>query len=749
VLTPAAHFRLLRSTEWTCSTLFIVFFLSGLASLLYQIAWQRLLTVYYGVGSISITLIVSVYLLGLGLGALLGGFLAERIPRKLALYAAIEAAIAGFGILSPILLDTLGKKTAGGPYAVTAAYIFLFLSVPTLLMGTTLPLLTKIYNSIEGNFARTVSTLYFANTLGAAIGALLGSYLLISFLGLANTVRIAAVINIILPALILLSGRNPSRPLQETSLPYRNAANLPRGALYALVLCTGFLAIGYEIIWFRMLSVLVKDSPYAFSTILCEYLLGIASGSFLLAKVLERYPHVNRRDLFLQLQSLIAAFVFVSVTVYFYCTKYTMLSIPSRASFTADIHPGMGYTGLLPLFPLVDIFIWPAAFILIPTVLMGASFPLVASLGMRNENREGDAVGRVYFVTVIGNVLGGIITGFVLLPLIKTEGTLLLFVSIGLVVGMSLKQRYFKLAVASLLVAGIILFPRAGDLYTTMHFPPGEGYQFYLEEGREGVVGTYVRGESVITYINGSPHGGRPDFSFHARALEAFGHAPKARNVLVIGYGTGSFVETALRADALSHLTLVEINSVLIRNSMKVDVLRKMLQDSRVEVVIEDGRRFLLRTDRTFDVIMLDPLRSKTSGSNNLYSSQFFDLLKRHLNPSGVFMLWTDEFTVIPRTLASVFKNVRFYTNNLLLAAEAPFGVNASLRAAILANFTELDQQRIQKVNQAFIGNQEYIRARTAGHAINEDWVPVTEYFLGLRFREFRDRIGRALAVRP
>lgn len=157
------------------SFLAFIFFFSGFASLMYQIAWQRLLTLHYGVGAISITLIVSVYMLGLGVGGLVGGALAERIRDKLTLYFGVQLLLALFGFVSVPFLVFIGDRTAGSSYVLSLWYMALFLIVPTVLMGMTLPLLTKIFNRFVEEFLSTVSYLYFLNTVGAACGALFAS----------------------------------------------------------------------------------------------------------------------------------------------------------------------------------------------------------------------------------------------------------------------------------------------------------------------------------------------------------------------------------------------------------------------------------------------------------------------------------------------------------------------------------------------------------------------------------------------
>ena len=200
-----------------------VFFFSGFASLIYQVVWQRLLTLYYGVGEISITLIVSVYMLGLGLGSLFGGYLAERIRDRIVVYFIIELLIGGFGLFSLPFVDFLGRATAGASYQLTFFYVFLFLCIPTFLMGITLPLLTKIFNSVIGDFLNTISFLYFINTVGAGAGALFASYVIISFFGLDTAVYFAVAINLALAVMILISQRYAVIPeilnLQELPPP--------------------------------------------------------------------------------------------------------------------------------------------------------------------------------------------------------------------------------------------------------------------------------------------------------------------------------------------------------------------------------------------------------------------------------------------------------------------------------------------------------------------------------------------------
>jgi len=236
----------------------VVFFLSGFTALAYQVTWQRLLTIYYGVGAVSITLIVSIFMAGLGIGAALGARLAEKVRDKMLLYAGVEFFIGLFGLLSYPILDSLGYHTAGCSLPVASVYISLFLILPTVLMGMTLPLLTKIYNSLVSDFALSISHLYFINTIGAATGSLITAYGLITFGGLDSAIRTAAMINSAMAVLILVC-RSMAKTASAPDSLEEDQAMLPPStisSMHCIVFITGFLAIGYEMIWFRFLGVL-------------------------------------------------------------------------------------------------------------------------------------------------------------------------------------------------------------------------------------------------------------------------------------------------------------------------------------------------------------------------------------------------------------------------------------------------------------------------------------------------------------
>jgi predicted membrane-bound spermidine synthase len=253
-----------------------------MSSLLYQAGWQRLRGLSYGVGAITSAIVISAFLFGLGLGSLLGGQLSRPgRTRTLIIYMAIELGIGIFGIASVPLIGWLGEVTAGADYWLAGICSFCFLLFPAALMGATLPVAIQILQDFDPDLMANVSSYYFMNTIGAAVGCFVAGTVLISLVGLSGTIYLAAFLNLLLAGAILMLVRSSGR-LYVSQQPIRapvKVESMPPRLLYPAVFMSGFIAIGYEIIWFRLVGVLLKDSIYTFTIMLSIYLLAIALGS--------------------------------------------------------------------------------------------------------------------------------------------------------------------------------------------------------------------------------------------------------------------------------------------------------------------------------------------------------------------------------------------------------------------------------------------------------------------------------------
>lgn len=710
----------------------LVFFFSGASSLIYQVVWQRVLTLYYGVGPAWVSITVSATMLGLGAGSVLGGRLADSASSRLRSYCWIELALGVFGLVSLPLLQLLGRATAGSPPAWCFLYTFIFLLLPTILMGMTLPLLSKIGNEILPDLTKVLAKLYFWNTLGAATGSLFASFVLISLAGLDGACHVAAATNVTLALMVwkMKPRRTGFCPEPESAV----AVNEPAPGWLALVAClAGFVAIGYELIWFRLVGVLVKDSPYALSCCLSVYLLGLALGSYALA-----LPSKSTRvplKLYLRLQFLCGLTTLLLVIAYFQLTQHSGLALLTRMSFGQGRHPNfIGAPTLGTFWSCLDIFVWPSYFMLIPTCLLGASFPLLPRLLCLRPGREGKAVGEGLLLTITGNTLGGLITGFLLLDLLGSERTLLLF---GLLQTAALillwpagKIRGAQAWLALALVLAM-LFPESGQLYLLMHRGRKQTLrgEAYFQEGRDGVVVTYVTPEQeVLNYVGGQTHGVRPEAFYYAEGIQALSLSRQPQRVLVIGYGTGSLLEAALLCRDVQKVSVVEINRSLIANLSKIPLFEPLLKHPKMELICDDARRFLMQSEGSYDAIMMDPLRTGTAYSNNLYSQEFFRVLQAHMSDGATLLVWQDEPRVIPSTLRSVFAYVQEY-EKFLVCSNQPMSLSQERKNQLLQSFSQSLRSEIEE----WLARCQPLQTLVPSW-VNKDLKPVSEYYLGLDF---------------
>jgi MFS family permease len=280
----------------------LLFLLSGMAGLIYKIVWERLLEIYFGVTMTAITIIVAAYMGGLGLGSLLGGRLAKRIKGVILIYGLLEVAIAIFGILSPGLIIWLGQRTAGSPYSLVFLLSFAVLLVPTLLMGMTLPLLAQSFVDRLDTSGQVIGLLYGINTLGAGLGALIGGYVLIGWLGFVGAIQIAAILNLMvgLGAILLINNNKEVEQNEDNAKIRDTAAALSYPKILIAAFLVGFINLGFEILWFRVLGILNKGTAYGFPSVLFVFLTGLAIGGFLWGRKADESK--DRISLFWKLQ---------------------------------------------------------------------------------------------------------------------------------------------------------------------------------------------------------------------------------------------------------------------------------------------------------------------------------------------------------------------------------------------------------------------------------------------------------------
>jgi spermidine synthase len=656
--------------------LLAAFFVSGCPALLYQLVWQRALFSLYGVNIEAITVVVAAFMLGLGLGSWLGGALSRLSLRPLSLFAGFEVAIGLFGLGSLPLFRWVGSQSAGADTFHTGVLVFGLVLLPTCLMGATLPLLVTHLVERARNVGHSLGVLYFVNTLGSASACFLAAWLLLPYLGMQGSVTFAAVINLgvgvaaltldkrdqrVHPAAATQSSRTEAAPslaaATRTRKPEDVGAALPFSYGLALSAATGFTALSYEILWSRVFAFASGGSAYNFPLLLGTYLAGIAFGSRYAGKACSGSADGPRA----QLRRL--ALVLLSANL------LAFLVAPTASMFTPHLH----YSWTLPLMGLA-------------AAGLGATFPLLGHACVRPDSLSGTRISYLYLANIVGSTAGCLLTGFVLLDAFSLYEVSVAIASVGVLTaaltGLGMPKRSAARgwasaalgATATLVLGGFgyqglyerLLRERAGGIAV--------GRFTEVVENKHGVVAVSADG----TVYGGGVYDGVFNVDLvHDRnllvrpfALGAFHQRP--RRVLSIGLASGSWAQVLIHHPDVEQLTVIEINPGYLPLVKQHESVASLLDNPKLELVIDDGRRWLLANpDRRFDALVMNTTFHWRSQSTNLLSGEFLSLVRRHLEPGGVTLLNTTGSGNVYRTVLDTFPHVyRFY--NAVVASDAP-----------------------------------------------------------------------------
>jgi spermidine synthase len=658
--------------ELVATSLF--FCLSGIAALIYQVTWQRLLVLHTGVGLYSVSLIVAAFLAGLGLGSHFGGVLSTRLAPRVALgvFGLIEIGIASFAALSCWLYyDLLYLRAVFLYQAPWRAGLLHFSSllVPTGLMGMSLPFLAQAMVREARTAGSTLGVLYGLNVIGAGIGALIAPWLLIRHLGLCGAILGGVACNLAagLGALALLawgrSSRTPAEaaPVSPGEIPTGAGAPAPRTAFgfwLALYAVSGFCALALEMVWFRVMDVAVRATAFSFGSMLAVYLLGLGAGSLLGARLVVRLKQPLGAFLVCQCLLLLYAgaglFLLAELPTDF--PLYRWLFDHWRLDRVFALGQSAETGSLLRLYGALPLALYGP-----PTILMGFSFVILQRAVQDDPGTSGRKVGFLQAGNIAGNVAGSLLVGLVLLTVLGTTGTVRALLAIGVFFAALGMRRYRVRSIFGLLAAALALllfaFPGQRDFWLRFHgLDDGPAL---IEEDATSVVALKAEGYSWRVMVNGQRHSWIPFGGIHSwlGALPALMH-PGPREAAVVGLGSG---DTAWAAGVRPETRRIEVFEIAAPQKRLLEslstryedlFLRRFLDDPRVTVTPADGRRAVLHGERLFDVIVVDALRPTMSGSGYLYSVEFFESCARQLKPGGLMSTWVPT----PRVHASFRK---------------------------------------------------------------------------------------------
>lgn len=739
-----------------------LFFLSGASGLIYQVLWLRQLGLIFGVTVHAASTVLAAFMAGIAVGSIIGGRLADRVPRPLVWFGLVEIGVGVTALATPWVLAGLQglyglayPGIAESPIGLTAARLvmsFALLLMPTVCMGASLPLIVRATSAGPGDVSRRTGLFYGINTAGAIVGSLAAGLYLIPAVGLQRTYWVAAAANIFVGVVAVAVGRRwaptseagvsptsgagPSPAVTSTSAP-----DAVRNVVLWVFVVSGVATLALEVIWFRVLTLIVRPTVYAFALMLAAVLFGIAAGSAMATPLLRRrWPWVAVLAV-VELAMGLAALVSLDALNY------------SPALYTR-LEPWLATWAQMNLAHTVVVAV-PA--ILPASLLMGAAFPIGVHLWTGGEtgprSNAGSKLGIFYGLNVAGAIVGSLAAGFLLLPVLGSRASLIFIAGLIYLSGLVLwvlapASSARRWAGAALLVVTFgALASRVADPFDAFlqaRYP--RDTIVHREEAVQSTVSVHQSGNQLSLHLEGNHQAN--DNPATVRVHRRIGHLamvlhPDPREALVVGLGGGATAGAVSIHDGVT-VDVIELSGAVTRAAayfrhISYDILAR----PNVRLRVDDGRNFLAMSGRRYDVITADIILPHHAGANNLYSEEYFQLVRRALKPRGLFLQWVagteSEYTTIARTFLKVFPNATAWLGGgLLLGSVEPFQFSRNYYDHKLRfpghrqAFANLGVASFEDLIGMYAAGPDELRAFLGNGPTLSDDRPLVEYFLSL-----------------
>ncbi|MCC6491140.1 MAG: fused MFS/spermidine synthase, partial [Candidatus Hydrogenedentes bacterium] len=660
----------------------LFFLVSGACGLLYQVVWTRNLVLLFGTTSYAVSTVLFIFFLGLGLGSLLGGRIADRSPRPLLWYGLFEIAIGAWALVFILLIgwgeslvvDLLRATSSsrGAGIALRALLAAVFLIVPVTLMGTTLPLLARAIIREGQSRGLKLGLLYGINTLGAVTGCALTGFVFIQHLGYTRTTLIGVAANLAVGALALLmswrrtadaapAGKETVATPATDATPASAADRIAAAAAVLAFALSGFCALALEVLWTRMLSIVFTGTTYAYTTMLTSLLCGIALGSLVASFIADRRRHsvtwFGAIQILAGLACLYMLTMFASMP-----ERFTELRMSSNFDFDRMVRIS---------------FILCFTALFIPTFLFGMAFPFAVRSATRIPTRLGRDVGRLYGVNTFAGVAGAVAGGYFILPLLGAHrgivalGLVLVATGVMLVLACPTRGKSGKglvlLCGAALLLGTWRTLPEDAGYALNKRFLPEEHKVIHYKEGIEGTVVVSEPKDNTtesnrVLWINSvqatqSIEKGVKMNRFQGVLPLLFDRTP--RNALFMCFGSGVTAGTLGLSD-FERIDAVEISRDVLGAAplFAADNLG-VLDNPKMNFVVDDGRNFLLTTENRYDLITFEPMPLAVAGVSTFYTQEFYEQCLAHLAPGGLVSQWVPLHSLdidVVRSLVFTFR---------------------------------------------------------------------------------------------
>ncbi len=748
----------------------VFFFISGAAGLVYEVIWTRMFTLVFGNTTSAVSTVLAAFMTGLALGSYYFGKLIDKKKNQLKFYAMLEVGIGITAFLIPISIHYLNYlyaliyNTFSLNYYIlsTTRFLmsFLIMLIPATMMGGTLPILSKYFIKRKSEVGSRLGILYSVNTFGAVTGCFFAGFFTIRIFGVNESVYLFAAVNVIIGFFVWLMSRNnvveEAAHREEIIQPvkidfYKTEKIMSRRTEFVVMIgyaLSGFCALAYQVLWTRIIIYIILVSVYAFTIMLTTFLLGLAAGGYIGGVLSNRF---NGLKLFSILQILIG--LSTLGTVYL---LGDFLEIHSKLALIFE--KGGWYKWNLIRF------VETGFIIFVPTLLMGALFPVVGMIWTENVKNVGKSIGEVYSFNTIGAVLGSLVAGFIIVPLIGTPKGIMVIAFINLLIGIVIFYLLPTLKLSSKVPIIAVLLV----LITTQPFFIKKDKFFNLlnrfEEGceiiyfKEGISGTITIHKYPDYYNIGkflcSDGTNIAGTEFMLQTLQKLmGHFPlllhgNAKQVMQIGYGSGQTSHSILLHN-VEKIDVVEISKdVLTTADGYFSELNKgVRKDSRFNSIIMDGKNYAILTNKKYDVITNDAIYPTKPASAGLFTRDHFISISNRLKENGVATTWIpidltlNDFKIVLKTFQSVFPYSYFwFLNNsknkqsYLIGMKKRLKIDYNHLVKIMSNeeikkdLAEINLSNPLAFLDGFILDEKDIKELTRDVPINTDNKPVIEF---------------------
>jgi len=758
----------------TLLTIYCLFSLSGFVALIYEGIWARYLKLFLGHSSYGQILTLCIFMGGIGIGALLAARYTKQLKNPFLIYALVELAIGIGGFIyhdiyefsTGLFYDNISGMAAPLAESLKVGISVLITAPVAILLGTTFPLLGVAMIRISRDGGQSAfPLLYFTNSIGAAAGILLASYILIPQLGTEGSLSLAALGNIVIAFGFYLIGKKQQSALEQSGERFcaveappllqdsDNQGTLLSVKLFlALSLLTGFASFVYEISWIRLLSLLLGASTHSFDIMVSAFVLGLACGGLAAKKLLQKTRHVV---MLLAIAQLVMG-AFALTSIYFY--EFAFSTMEHSKEFLDKTEQGYWMFSLLKY--------GLSLFLMFPTTFVaGMTLPIITYYLM-NVTRNEKYVGTVYGYNTIGAILGAILAGLVLMPLLQLKMTIASGAFIDIGIGLFLLWLYQKsraqhspaplitASIVSVLMIIPLLFVSfnpnviaAGYFRRTAFVMPDE--KVTVRDGKTATISLHEIGNIKLIKTNGKTDaavgGTKSEETQAALAFLPMSMIDQPYDAAIIGLGSGMTAHYMLGDPLLQAMDLIEIEKEMVNLARRMmPHNRRVYEDPRVNLIIDDARTFFSASGKQYDVIVSEPSNPWVSGVSSLFSQEFYAHSKRYLKPGGILVQWMHlpEFNsklmlTIISALNSTFPYIKVYyspyaeNDVLLVASDEDFNANKYPRFSnsetIASDFRQMRKPAGYYSNRNYIANINTLKLLSQDVPPNSDYMPLVD----------------------